>query len=102
MLEPDTERAASVALLASALDPHLKHLSFLQMDIQWTVTENLADQYNSLPANDDEENVDNKGYGKFADQVELERYLIDTCIPPNEDPLEWCYRIHDAFQNFAT
>ncbi|XP_074549985.1 E3 SUMO-protein ligase ZBED1-like [Halichoeres trimaculatus] len=57
MCPKNLERAGCVALLASALDPRHKHLSFLSVEMQQAVREKLADQYHilQLPAHVQEE-----------------------------------------------
>lgn len=118
MAPADTEMAGKVALLASALDPRHKSLSFLDFDVKEAVRHNLAAKFHSLPETNeyhqDGAERDSDGpaedsvlqvkrkkkdvglksffgedYGESTTRDELERYTMEPCIPLNEDPLVW-------------
>lgn len=114
MAPADSDRAGRLALIATALDPRHKHLSFLNPVVRESVKENLADHFRALADHRDEgaeseANTDDApprkrvmaeaamatlfgddyGAEESAIQDELEQYFMEPCIPPNEDPLLW-------------
>uniref|UniRef100_H3AH25 HAT C-terminal dimerisation domain-containing protein n=1 Tax=Latimeria chalumnae TaxID=7897 RepID=H3AH25_LATCH len=127
-LEPAAlHRAGKAALISLLLDPRHKHLKFIDAPGRMAVRENLDELLSNLPQNDNniaevgphtpmlELEAANSTvkknfilsvttillwlhYLKASVQMELENYILEPCIPPDQDPLEWwrvdenCYR----------
>lgn len=116
MAPADSERAGRLALLATAVDPRHKHLSFLDPVVKQSVKEKLREKFHALADHSDEgsgsettpedepaptrkkmmtEDAIATLFGKVYDaegsagRDELELFTTDPCIPLDEDPLLW-------------
>lgn len=107
------QNAGKTPLLASALDPRHKHLRFLDENMRETVREKLFEQYQSIPfdvsgagaavaaaaANDGEDEPVPSHRRRLSlffgedyresSRDEWEQFLMEPCIPPDEDPIHW-------------
>ncbi|CAM4480393.1 unnamed protein product [Leuciscus chuanchicus] len=112
------QNAGKTPLLASALDPRHKHLRFLDENMREAVREKLFEQYQSIsfdvrgagaavaaaaacvPASDGDESVPVPSHRRrlslfFGEDYressrdEWEPFLMEPCIPPDEDPMNW-------------
>ncbi|XDV26736.1 hypothetical protein PO909_030371 [Leuciscus waleckii] len=102
------QNAGKTPLLASALDPRHKHLRFLDENMREAVREKLFEQYQSIsfdvracvPASDGDESVPVPSHRRrlslfFGEDYressrdEWEQFLMEPCIPPDEDPMNW-------------
>uniref|UniRef100_H3A6Y0 HAT C-terminal dimerisation domain-containing protein n=1 Tax=Latimeria chalumnae TaxID=7897 RepID=H3A6Y0_LATCH len=120
-------RAGKAALISSLLDPRHKHLKFIDAPVRMAVREKLDElnddnivgvgPHTSMleleAANSTVKKLrtecdkhiamatlfgDDYYTEKASVQTELENYILELCIPPDQDPLEWwkvnenCYR----------
>uniref|UniRef100_H2ZY19 HAT C-terminal dimerisation domain-containing protein n=1 Tax=Latimeria chalumnae TaxID=7897 RepID=H2ZY19_LATCH len=108
-------RAEKAALISSLLDPRHKHLKFIDAPVRMANNNNIAGvgPYTSMleveAANSTVKKLrtacdkhiamatlfgDDYYMEKASVQTELENYILEPCIPPDQDPLEW-WRVNE-------
>uniref|UniRef100_H3B362 HAT C-terminal dimerisation domain-containing protein n=1 Tax=Latimeria chalumnae TaxID=7897 RepID=H3B362_LATCH len=120
-LEPAAlHTAGRAALISSLLDPRHKHLKLIDAPVRMAEREKLDELLSNLPQNDDNivkwnqptpllkklrtecdkhitmATVFGNDYymEKASVQTELENYILEPCIPPDQDPFEW-WRVNE-------
>ncbi|XP_026104434.1 zinc finger BED domain-containing protein 4-like [Carassius auratus] len=95
------ENAGKTPLLTSALDPRHKHLRFLDENMREEVRKKLLEHYQSIildasgtdaaaVTNDEEDGMPTRRKRlSQSSRDEWEQFLLEPCIPPDEDHIQW-------------
>uniref|UniRef100_H3AF17 HAT C-terminal dimerisation domain-containing protein n=1 Tax=Latimeria chalumnae TaxID=7897 RepID=H3AF17_LATCH len=95
-------RAGKAALISSLLDPQHKHLKFIMLQFEWLQHCESRTTHTSMLEEEAANSTVKKNfilsvtsislwlhYLKASEQTELKNYILEPCIPPDQDPLEW-------------